>query len=68
METKDGQVWIERGDEPTPRRILITHRKEPSQPRFWIKFDEWDFSPELSESTFEYTPPEDAVKFRYFSE
>jgi hypothetical protein len=65
---KDGQVWIERGDEPRPWRILITHREEPAQPRFWIQFDEWDFSPEFSESTFKYTPPEGAVKSHYFSE
>lgn len=67
-ETKDGQVWIERGDEPTPRRILITHRNKPGLLRFWIQFDEWVFSPEFPESTFKYTPPEDAIKFHYFSE
>jgi hypothetical protein len=68
MDTRDGQVWVERGDEPKPWRILITHRDEPTQPRFWAQFDEWDFSPEISESTFKYTPPEGAVKFRYFNE
>lgn len=68
MDTRDAQVWIERGDEPKPWRILITHREEPAQPRFWVQFDEWDFSPEFSESTFKYTPPEGAVKFRYFNE
>ena len=67
-DTRDLQVWIERGDKPRPWRILITHREKPGMPRFWLQFDEWDFSPELSESTFKYTPPEGAVKFRYFSE
>jgi len=67
-DVKDGQVWIEQGDEPKPWRILITHREEQAQPRFWAQFDEWNFSPELSESTFRYTPPEGAIKFRYFNE
>jgi hypothetical protein len=67
-DTRDGQIWVERGDEPRPWRILITHREEPAQPRFWVQFDEWDFSPEVSESTFKYTPPEGAVRFRYFNE
>ena len=67
-DSRDVQVWIERGDEPKPWRILITHREEPAQPRFWTQFDEWDFSPEISESTFKYTPPEGAVRFRYFNE
>ena len=67
-DTKDGQAWIARGDEPLPWRILITHREEPMQPRFWVQFDEWDFAPEISESTFKFTPPEDAVKFDYFQD
>jgi hypothetical protein len=67
-ETRDLQVWIERGDEPRPWRILITHREKPEKPRFWIQFNEWNFSPELSESTIKYTPPEGAVRFDYFSE
>jgi len=67
-DTKDGQAWISRGDEPVPWRILITHREEPMQPRFWAQFDEWDFSPEISESTFRFTPSEDAVKFHYFQD
>jgi len=64
-DVKDAQVWVERGDEPKPWRILITHREEPAQPRFWVQFDEWDFSPEINESTFRYTPGEDAIKVRY---
>lgn len=67
-DTRDGQIWIARGAEPTPRRILITHREKPAQPRFWVQFDEWDLSPEISESTFKYTPPEDAERFRYFQD
>jgi len=66
-DNRDGQVWIEKGDEPKPWRILITHRDKPAQPRFWAQFDEWDFSPEISESTFKYTPPEGAVRVRYLS-
>jgi len=32
-DTRDGQVWVERGAEPRPWRILITHREEASQGR-----------------------------------
>jgi hypothetical protein len=65
-ETKDGQVWVARNDKPVPWRILITHREESLQPRFWLQFNEWDFSPDITESTFKFTPSEGAVKFRYF--
>lgn len=67
-ENRDGQVWIARGDEPTPRRMLITHRNKLEKPRFWIQFDEWDLSPEISEATFNYLPPEGAEKVDYFQE
>jgi hypothetical protein len=67
-DTKDGQVWIARRGEPVPWRILIRHREEPLQPRYWLQFDEWDFSPDISESTFKFTPPEDAVKFQYLQD
>lgn len=67
-EVKDAQAWVERGDEPKPWRILITHREEPAQPRFWVQFDEWDFAPEINESTFRYTPGEDAIRVKYLSE
>ena len=67
-DTRDGQAWIARGEEPTFRRILITHRKRPAQPRFWIQFDEWDVSPELSDSTFSYTPPEGVKRVHYFQD
>lgn len=65
-DTRDGQIWIARGDEPTLRRLLITHREKPAQPRFWVQFEEWDLSPEISEPNFIYSPPEGAVKFDYF--
>ncbi len=67
-DTKDGQVWIARRGDPVPWRILITHREDPLKPRFWLQFDEWDFSPDITESTFKFTPPEGAVKFQYFED
>lgn len=66
--TRDGQVWIARGDEPTPRRMLITHRNKPGLPRFWIQFDEWVLSPELSEFTFSYIPPKGTERVHYFQD
>ena len=68
LENRDAQLWIARGDEPTPRRMLFIHRNEPENPRFWIQFDEWDLAPEISEATFNYLPPEGAEKVDYFQE
>jgi len=63
---EDVQVWIARGDEPVPRRIVITYRQIEGQPQFWAEFTDWNFSPELSDATFTFTPPGDAKRIRFF--
>ena len=65
-EKEDVQVWIARGDEPVPRRIVITYRELEGQPRFWVQFAEWNFSPELSDTTFTFVPPRDAERISFF--
>ena len=66
-EKEDVQVWIAQGDEPVPRRIVITYRQIEGQPQFWTQFTDWDFSPELSDITFTFSPPEGAKRVRFFS-
>jgi len=65
---EDVQVWIARGDEPVPCRIVITYRKLEGQPQFWAQFTEWNFSPELSDTTFTFSPPEGAERIRIFAD
>jgi len=67
-EKEDVQVWIARGDEPVPRRIVITYRELEGQPQFWAQFIEWDFSPGLSDTTFTFSPPEDAKRIQFFTD
>jgi len=61
-EKQDVQVWIARSDEPVPRRIVITYTQIEGQPKFWAQINEWNFSPELSDSTFTFSPPESAIR------
>ena len=67
-EKEDVQVWIARGDEPVPRRIVITYRELEGQPQFWAQFTEWDFSPELSDTTFTFSLPEGAERIHFFAD
>jgi hypothetical protein len=67
-EKQDVQVWIAQGDEPVPRRIVITYRLLEGQPQFWVQFTDWNFSPELSDTTFTFSPPEGATRIRFFSD
>ena len=67
-ENEDVQVWIARGAEPVPRRIVITYRQIEGQPQFWAQFTEWNFSPALSDTTFTFSPPEGARRIRFFAD
>ena len=64
----DFQVWIAQGDEPLPRRIVITYTDENGQPQFWADLTGWNLSPEISASSFQFTPPEGAEKVQFLSQ
>ena len=67
-ENQDIQLWIAKGSNPAPCRIVVTYKKVEGQPQFWAQFVEWDFSPEFSESMFKFSPPEDAERVDFFSQ
>lgn len=51
----DWQVWIERGARPLPRKIVITTRTDPTQPKFSALL-QWNVDVALPDSQFVYTP------------
>jgi hypothetical protein len=66
-EDEDVQLWIAKGNNPAPRRIVVTYTKIEGQPQFWAQFVEWNFSPEFSDSMFTFSPPpEDAERVDFF--
>ena len=58
----DYQIWIAKGDEPLPRRMIITHKNEEGNPQFWAQFLKWDLSPKIADGDFIYDPPENAER------
>ena len=67
-ENQDVQLWIAKGSNPAPCRIVVTYTKIEGQPQFWAQFVEWEFSPEFSDSMFKFSPPEDAERVDFFSQ
>ena len=67
-EDTDVQMWVEKGDNPVPRRIVVTYKNREGQPQFWAQFEEWNFSPNFSETVFSYTPPADAERISFFQD
>jgi hypothetical protein len=60
----DWQVWIEKGDTPLPRKVVITTKTQPTQPQF-IATLTWDTTPTIDSNLFTFTPPADAVRIRF---
>jgi hypothetical protein len=63
---EDVQLWITKGDNPVPRRIVVTYKNLEGQPQFWALFEEWNFSPNFSETIFSYSPPAHADRVIFF--
>jgi hypothetical protein len=60
----DWQIWIEQGDKPLPRKMVITTLGEKSQPEHEVLLT-WDLAPQLTEESFVFTPPPGAQKIDF---
>ena len=52
-------------DDSLPRRITITYEHEEGRPQFRARLTDWDLSPRLKDSTFEFDPPKGAEKIAF---
>jgi hypothetical protein len=57
----DWQVWLQKGDHPLPRRIVITTRTDEARPQHTATYT-WNLAPSFSPETFVFFPPEGAGK------
>jgi len=60
----DWQVWIEKGQTPVPRKVVITTKTQPTQPQY-IATLTWDTTPSIDGNVFSFTPPSDAVRIKF---
>jgi hypothetical protein len=63
----DLQLWVAQGDQPLPRRLVMTYKHAEGQPQFWAQFSDWNLSPDVPDSLFVFTPPEGAAKIAFAS-
>jgi hypothetical protein len=59
------QVWIAAGDQPLLRKVLLTHKQLPGSPQWTAYLSDWNFSPQLPDSLFVFTPPKGAEKIKF---
>lgn len=56
----DWQIWIEAGDTPLVRKVVITYKTVPESPQYMAVFSDWKFNKPLPDSLFEPQLPSGA--------
>jgi hypothetical protein len=59
----DWQVWIEQGDKPLPRKLMIVDRRDPAAPAYIARL-KWNLDPPLADDIFTFRPAPDAKRIR----
>ncbi len=57
----DFQIWIDQGDKPLPRKLVITTLADPAQPQY-VAYFTWNMAPKITSTTFDFVPGKTAVK------
>lgn len=57
----DWQIWIEDGNTPLPRKLLITEKKMPKAPQFTAFLRHWQIA-NNPPATFAFVPPQDFTR------
>ena len=60
----DVQIWVQEGDKPLPRRMMITSKWEGGAPRF-IADMQWQEKPQITPGTFDFGAPEGASEIQF---
>jgi hypothetical protein len=61
QEGLDWQIWIQTGDFPLPRKVVLTTTTDEARPQYTAVYD-WNLAPSYNEGSFDFTAPEDAKK------
>ena len=57
----DWQIWIQQGDFPLPRKLVITTTDDESRPQYSAVY-KWDLAPAFNDAAFTFTPPAGAKR------
>jgi len=61
QEGADWQVWIQQGDYPLPRKLVITTTTDPARPKFTSVMT-WNLAPSFNDAAFNFVAPKDAKR------
>lgn len=58
----DWQLWVEAGENPIPRKMVITSKTLNSAPQYTLRIKDWKTAVEPARDAFAFTPPAGAEK------
>jgi hypothetical protein len=63
----DLQLWIAKGPEPLPRRVVITYKNAPGEPQFRADLYDWMVPAKQDAAAFAFVPPAGAEQIMYLA-
>jgi len=57
----DWQIWIQQGDYPLPRKLVLTTLTDEARPQHTTVYT-WNVTPSFNDAAFTFDPPSDAKK------
>ena len=63
----DLQLWIAKGPQPLPRRVVITYKNAPGEPQFRADLYDWSVPVKLDAAAFAFVPPAGAEQIMYLA-
>lgn len=67
QKSADWQIWIDRGKQPLPRKIVITYTLLPMAPQFSAVLSQWDFDRHFSPDFFQPQLPKKALHVNFIN-
>ena len=59
----DWEVWIQQGDQPFPKKVVIVDRNDPAKPTFIARLN-WTLNPAFTDADFTFVPDANAKKIQ----
>jgi len=60
----DWQIWIQKGDYPLPRKLVISTLTDEARPEYTAVYT-WNLAPSFNETAFVFEAPKDAVRITF---
>jgi hypothetical protein len=61
----DWQIWIDAGEQPLPRKLVIDYRDQPGSPSYSAILTSWQMNPKLAKKFAKFSPSPSEMKVEF---